>query len=137
MEFQVIQKLVFESYKHTHKPIWDKATEALQSHNLPPELIDLAEIGLFTTGVSEAMEEIRNADKEKTAKELAGLIIRILNFATRKGISLEEYILSKAERNLSTGQQPYTIGNPYKITYQELDGKVINIISIVKVTEGE
>jgi len=38
-------------------------------------------------------------DKDKISKELAGCIIRIMNFATRINIDLEPFIVSEHERN--------------------------------------
>lgn len=99
MDFKEIQKLAFKAHvEKKYLETWEKAYDVLKEHNLEG-LIDLAEVGLFTTEVGETLEEIRDKDEEATAKELGGIIIRILNFASRKGIDLEKVILSEIKRN--------------------------------------
>ena len=62
---------------------------------------DIAEVGLINTEVSEALEEIRNknSDKKHLTEELADIIIRVLNFASRKDIYLQDAILEKNIKN--------------------------------------
>lgn len=61
--------------------------------------LDIAEVGLFNTEVSEALEVLRtgigNLDEE-----LADIAIRVLNFASRKNIDMTEAILKKHEYNM-------------------------------------
>ena len=82
MELREIQKLVYGEYvKNGFEDKWNKA--------LPEYMGDLAELGLIHTEISEAMEEIRNGYDIGAIKELAGAIIRILNFVSRKSNALE------------------------------------------------
>ena len=100
MQFSKLQKLVFEEYvKNGYAERWTK--EYLIEH--PDELdlvIDLAEVGLFVTEISELMEEIRDGRLPLYAPEGADIIIRVLNFFNRKGIDLETAILNKHDINL-------------------------------------
>lgn len=84
---------------------------------------DIAELGLITTEVSEAIESVRNFWKEDDtnnfegindlqqsikhnsdlAKECADIIIRTLNFMSRKGFDAEKVILHKNKINLNRG----------------------------------
>jgi len=104
MKFKEIQKLVFAEYvKNGYALRWTK--EYLIEH--PEELdlvIDLAEVGLFVTEISELMEDIRDANKEHYGEEGADIIIRVLNYFSRKGIDVEPYILEKHEKNLKRGE---------------------------------
>ncbi len=61
------------------------------------EIVSLTQLALVYIEVSEAREEIRNIDKEKMAKELAGLCIRIMYLAENQGIDLEKHILWKTK----------------------------------------
>jgi len=77
--------LIYKEYvKNGFEEFWNKSKDK--------ELSDLAEVGLIHTEVSEAQEEIRNNDYYNLGLELAGTIIRILNFCTRKGIPIEKRI---------------------------------------------
>ena len=100
MEFDKVQELVHEEYiKNGYAERWTK--EYLIEH--PEELdlvIDLAEVGLFVTEISELMEEIRDGNLPLYAPEGADIIIRVLNFFNRKGVDLETAILTKHNINL-------------------------------------
>ncbi len=100
MNLSKLQKLVFEEYKKNgYAERWSK--EYLMEH--PEELdlvIDLAEVGLFVTEVSELMEDIRDANVGHYGEEGSDIFIRLLNFFSRKGIDLEPHILAKHEKNL-------------------------------------
>ncbi len=104
MKLSELQKLVFEEYKRNgYAERWSK--EYLMEH--PEELdlvIDLAEVGLFVTEVSELMEDIRDANIDHYGEEGADVIIRLLNFFNRKGIDVEPYIIAKHEKNLKRGK---------------------------------
>jgi len=101
MRFDALQELAFEGYvEKGYKAAWEKACAILKPHGLD-RLIDLAEVGLFTTEVTEAQEEIRDDDPEKEVKELAGLFIRMSNYAMRHGYDLEAAIIAEALRNLT------------------------------------
>jgi len=100
MDFNKLKKLVYEEYKKTgHLEKWERARELLKSEGLEG-IVDLAEIGLIVTEVAEAMEEVRDQNPEKESKELAGIIIRILNYCNRKGYNIEKDILAEHKRNL-------------------------------------
>jgi len=114
MEFDEIQKLVYEEYKKngylemwTKVPLDDDGNPRF--HNDEQELADLAEVSLFHTEASEAMEAIREYGypmlRDKLGEEIADLIIRALNFASRKGIDVETHILSKHGINLERGER--------------------------------
>ena len=94
MDLRDIQRMLFKHYKQ--KGFYDKWKSIY-----PDWAADLAELALITSEVSEAMEEVRDNNFEGLANELAGIVIRVLNFASRKGIDLETNILSEHKRNLS------------------------------------
>jgi hypothetical protein len=61
---------------------------------------DLAELGLITTEVTEAMELVRDKKYgDKLGIELTDIIFRALNFGTRKGLNMPYYILEKIKIN--------------------------------------
>jgi len=100
MDFKELKKLVLLEYKKNgYFDEWEKARKILKKHGIVG-IVELAEVGLFVTEVAEGMEEIRNNNKEKLATELADTIIRIMNFASRRGINLEDAILRKHKKNL-------------------------------------
>lgn len=103
MEFNDIQKLVFEEYiKNGFLARWTVCPKNVYSKE--QRLADIAEVGLFNTEVSEALDDLMKVGYpmliDKLGNEIADLIIRALNFASRKGIEIEPYILSKNEVNL-------------------------------------
>jgi hypothetical protein len=63
---------------------------------------DIAELSLVTTEVTEAIEEIRNRNTniDNLGFECADIIIRTLNFMTRKGLNANNYIITKSKKNL-------------------------------------
>jgi hypothetical protein len=63
---------------------------------------DIAELSLVTTEVTEAIEEIRNHNTniDNLGFECADIIIRTLNFMTRKGLNANNYIINKSKKNL-------------------------------------
>lgn len=67
-------------------------------------MADIAEVGMINTEVSELIEAIFKGNKENYGSELSDIIIRAMNFASRKGIYLEKEILSKNEENLKRGK---------------------------------
>jgi len=108
MEFSEIQKIVYEEYKRNgYLRMWTKGLPHLYSEE--QKIADIAEVGLINTEVSEALDAIREYGypmlREKLGEELADVVIRALNFASRKGIDLESYILSKHEVNLERGER--------------------------------
>lgn len=100
MNLSEIQKLVFEEYKKNGY---------LDLMNSPPKkfrwLSDLAEVGLFDTETTEAKERIRDGDcGEVLGFELADLVIRVLNFASRKSIDIEKCVIKKHGINCNRGK---------------------------------
>lgn len=99
-----IQKIVFEEYKKNGYLLnWGCHTP-----NIQPK-IDLAELGLIVTEVSEAMEAIRtipNLQQQKTnlGFECADIIIRTLNFMSRNAIDATFFINAKNEINMNRGK---------------------------------
>jgi NTP pyrophosphatase (non-canonical NTP hydrolase) len=99
MDLKELQKLVFKEY--VSNGYYEEWTDKFVDDNNQRKL-DIAELGLITTEVSEAIEEIRNKDidMKHLAIELADIIIRTLNFASRKGQDMEQSIQYKHEKNL-------------------------------------
>jgi len=97
MEFYDIQCLVYEEYKKNgYLSMWNSVTQGAFGN--------LAEMGLVTTEVGEALEAIRDNDRDELALECADIVIRVLNFASRNRIDLEKVILAKNEKNLTRGK---------------------------------
>jgi hypothetical protein len=61
---------------------------------------DIAELGLITTEVSEAIESIR-LNKNNLGEECADIIIRVLNFMSRKGLNAQKFIIQKNMVNVN------------------------------------
>ena len=99
MNITELQELVFQEYiKNGYAERWTK--EYFEAHPLEFDLlIDLAEVGLINTEVSELLEDIRQNKKEKYGEECSDIIIRVLNFCNRKGIDLEPHLLKKHAKN--------------------------------------
>ena len=99
MEVFDLQQLVFEEYKRNgYAERWTQ--EYFKAHPIEFELlIDLAEVGLINTEVSELLEDIRTNSLEKYGEECADIVIRVMNFCNRRGIDLETHILKKHEKN--------------------------------------
>jgi hypothetical protein len=106
---QKIMQLVFEEYrKNGYEKMWNEASENLQKFlngkASPGNIADIAELGLIDSEVSEAMEAVRKGTREDLAFELADVAIRLFNYASRKGIDLEKYILEKHRINSGRGK---------------------------------
>lgn len=84
MQFKDLQRLVYEEYKK------NGFEEFFNQHK---ELGDLAETGLFHTEISELQEGLR--DGILYGLELADIIIRVLNFASRHDIDIEKCLNEK------------------------------------------
>lgn len=91
-----IQQLVYTEYcKNGFK-------EKFEQHK---EIGDIAELGLIVTEISEVIECIRQDDAiTNIGFELADIIIRVMNFANRKGIDLESFIIEKNKINQNRGK---------------------------------
>lgn len=101
MEFDDIQALVFRSYqKSGHYKMWQK--DFTNEYTQEQRIYDIAEISLITTEISELVEGIRKGEDflgDDLCFELADIIIRTLNFATRKSSRMEHYIIKKNRIN--------------------------------------
>lgn len=71
---------------------------------------DLEDLMLIVTEVAEVVEELRKpeVDPAKVAEETADIFIRLLDFAEKNGMDLEEAVLRKHLKNKS---RPYRHGN--------------------------
>lgn len=97
MDFGELQKLVFYEYQENgYLEMWNQG-----DHNMNT----LAELGLIVTEVAEAMEEVRSGGEGfLKGEELADIIIRTMNIASRLGLDLEAWIHIKNEHNLKRGK---------------------------------
>ena len=92
MEINKLQEILYEEYcKNGYKDMW----------NSSGKVADIAELGLIVTEISEAMEEVRNknTDMNHVEMECADILIRVINFMTRKGLSAEKGLLSCIQKN--------------------------------------
>jgi len=100
MNLSEIQALVFKEYeKNGYLEMWFQARMALARIGYAG-LEDLAELGLVDSEVTEAMEAIRLSAKKDLGPELADVVIRVLNFASRHKINIEKEILAKHRKNM-------------------------------------
>jgi NTP pyrophosphatase (non-canonical NTP hydrolase) len=102
MQTDKLQELCFEEYvKNGYLALF----------NAEGKMGDLAELGLMLTEIAEAMEEIglkeKKVDAEHLAEEAADIIIRALNFMSRKGLNAEVAIFKKCQKNM---ERPYLHG---------------------------
>jgi hypothetical protein len=105
MELNQIQKLVYEEYvKNGYELMWNNTyrTDGYELAEITRKN-DLCELGLIDTEITEAKEEVRNLviNNANLAKECADVIIRVLNFMSRKGLNAEEAILNKHTKNMN------------------------------------
>jgi len=109
MNLKEIQELVYEEYKKNgYYDMWNYSDNS----NLYTEIqriADLAELGLIPTEVAEAQEATRKHNYpmllDKWGEEMADVIIRALNFASRKNIDIETEILKKHTKNMDRGKR--------------------------------
>lgn len=66
---------------------------------------DIVELGLIVTEVSEAMEVMRKhkINRDKLSEECADIIIRTMNFMSRKGLDLDIALWLKNVKNMKRG----------------------------------
>lgn len=110
MNLNELQKLLYEEY--TQNGYMDMWCVDLYQTDLPSQtqrIYDIAEIGLWTTEVAETLEDTRkktNNDELRTkwGEEGSDVIIRVLNFLSRKEIDAEEVIINKHRKNLERGK---------------------------------
>jgi len=86
---------VYKAYKKNSFEDWFNKAE---------QMGDIAELGFVTTEVGEAIEHVCHMKEKELRLELADIVIRVLNFCNRKGISLEEYIIKKNNINKKRGK---------------------------------
>jgi NTP pyrophosphatase (non-canonical NTP hydrolase) len=107
MQFDAIQYMVFQEYKKNgYLESWTFLNNKL-SHlyiDKVQTIFDLAEIGLINTEIAEAQEILRESNifinkQHVLGLELADIVIRVMNFCSRKGINLESAIIEKHEIN--------------------------------------
>ena len=107
-----IQEMVFEEYKKNgYLIMWSfpkvNLGEGFYNYKHYQNINDIAELGLINTEVSEAIEITRKKDNKNKLRELAlecaDIIIRTLNFMSRKGLDAEFYIIAKHNKNMKRG----------------------------------
>ena len=106
MNLSEIQKLVYEEYtKNGYLEMFTVCKP--NEYTSLQRLVDIAELGLIGTEISEAIEDVRKCGYpmllDKLGVELSDIIIRALNTASRKGIDIEPYLLTKHKKNMSRG----------------------------------
>jgi len=103
-----IQDLVYQEYqKNGYERMWNLSGYLhLKTMNRQTKAIyDIAELSLIASEIYEAIEAIRENRKNFVyAEELADIVIRTLNFASRKDIDIEEEILKKHDKNMKRGK---------------------------------
>lgn len=65
---------------------------------------------LIVSEVAEIMEALRREDTEHEAEELADVVIRVLDYAAYRGISLDKEVRTKIEKNRA---RPYKHGKAF------------------------
>lgn len=124
MKLSEIQKIVFIEYKNNgYFDMWNYVPHnanveqlefmSLKTIEKEQKIRDIAELGLINTEVSEAIELVRSFWKERETinskpiegyqleNECSDIIIRTLNFMSRKGFNAEKSILHKNKINLN------------------------------------
>jgi hypothetical protein len=102
---EIQRKLFIEYEKNDYLRMWSNNFSKLK--NQQNSIYDIAELGLINTEISEAIEEIRKKDIDEEIRlshlgvECADIIIRVLNFMSRKGISANYYINYKHNINMN------------------------------------
>lgn len=99
MRIQELQEFLYREYQANGYP---------DSFNKYQKMGDIAELGLITTEIAEAIEECRIhgvTSFENLYTECADIIIRTMNFMTRKGcIDIESVIYAKTLKNMKRGE---------------------------------
>lgn len=109
-----IQKNCYEESKRAgYVDLWNKPNNTMEEAECEfreeeckfteqdQKVFDIAELGLIPSEVAEAQEEVRNLEtnQDHLAEECADILIRTLNFMSRKGIDATEAIAKKHEKN--------------------------------------
>lgn len=112
MELNEIQNILFAEYKKNgYLDMWNNSYIIKNNGKFELDFrkTDIAELGLIVTEISEAQEVIRrykniNNLRYQLKVECADIIIRTLNFMSRKNMLVESVILRKNRINLSRGK---------------------------------
>ena len=98
MSIRELQKELFKTYKD--KGYLEEWTSKNNSVN-EQKKIDIAELGLVCTEIAEAMELLRQHKykREDLAEECADIIIRTINFMSKKGLDLDIALWLKNNKN--------------------------------------
>ena len=109
MNLKEIQSLVYQEYiKNGYLDMWTFDTNP-NIYSKTQRIFDLAEIGLWNTETAETQEDTRKLGYplllEKWGEECADTVIRVFNFASRKGIDMESEMLKKHKKNLDRGKR--------------------------------
>lgn len=97
-----LQKTLFNEYQRNgYERMWtDGSSTQQQKRN------DLGELGLIVTEVAEAMELVRNkkTNPVRLGMECADIIIRSINFMSRKGLDASKMLRYCINKNEHRGQ---------------------------------
>ena len=100
MNIKELQELVHEEYiKNGYAEYW--AHENITGDPIKyKQLVNMSEAGLINTEVAELQEDIRDLNYDHYGEEIADIIIRAMNWASRNGIDVEEEIRKKHAKNM-------------------------------------
>jgi hypothetical protein len=106
MDLSKIQSIVFIEYKKNgYLDMWN--SPIMENETQTQKIFDIAELSLISTEVSEAIENIRSELRPEAIihlkNECADILIRTLNFMSRKGFNAEKIILHKNKINMNRG----------------------------------
>ena len=97
--FDDIQKMVFEEYMdNDYLAIYNNAYLTLKEVGLE-NFVDIVELALVSTEITEGIKKLEN-DEISLSSELADIVIRVMNFASRKHINLRKAIIGKHQINM-------------------------------------
>jgi hypothetical protein len=97
-------------YDREKLSIRDDPHEYLVPRSLVNPSLPSEKLMLIVTEVAEAQEALRDGDLENEAEEIADVLIRLLDYAAWRGISLDREVAEKMERNLG---RPYLHGRSF------------------------
>lgn len=75
-------------------PVLGDVEGRVENPSLPAE-----KLMLIVSECSEALSTLRDDDREHEAEEVADILIRVLDYAAWRGISLDREVAAKMERN--------------------------------------
>jgi hypothetical protein len=102
MDLDLIQEFVYIEYrKNGYLDEWT-VHPFEGNYSKTQRKFDIAELGLIVTEISESIEEIRKKDYQfyDLGIECADIIIRVLNFMSRKNLNAESFIKLKHKQNM-------------------------------------